>query len=126
MPRHVQSRRLVAARQRGCVSDLFKSKNTQCVLGGSRTDPSTGGLNAPIHPSSAFKYLDMAENTYPRYFNTPNQRAAVAKFPRKTEPPCRPSRFEAVYYPPRFHYKAGELAIRPGGAYDRLERSTKG
>lgn len=54
-------------------------KNTQCVHSGSHADPRTGGLNTPIYPSSVFKYLDMAENTYPRYFNTPNQRAVVAK-----------------------------------------------
>ena len=54
-------------------------KNTQCVHSGSRVDAATGGLNTPIHPSSAFKYLDMPENIYPRYFNTPNQRAVVEK-----------------------------------------------
>jgi cystathionine beta-lyase/cystathionine gamma-synthase len=54
-------------------------KNTQCVHSGSRVDGATGGLNTPIHPSSAFKYLDMPENIYPRYYNTPNQRAVVEK-----------------------------------------------
>jgi len=54
-------------------------KNTQCVHSGSRVDPAIGGLNTPIHPSSAFKYLDMPENIYPRYYNTPNQRAVVEK-----------------------------------------------
>jgi cystathionine beta-lyase len=54
-------------------------KNTQCVHSGSRVDPATGGLNTPVYPSSAFRYLDRAENIYPRYFNTPNQRAVVEK-----------------------------------------------
>ena len=54
-------------------------KNTQCVHSGSRVDPATGGLNTPIFPSSAFRYVDMPENIYPRYFNTPNQRAVVDK-----------------------------------------------
>jgi cystathionine beta-lyase len=54
-------------------------KNTQCVHSGSRVDPAIGGLNTPIHSSSAFKYLDMPENTYPRYYNTPNQKAVVEK-----------------------------------------------
>ena len=54
-------------------------KNTQCVHSGSRVDPATGGLNTPIFPSSAFRYVDMPENIYPRYFNTPNQRAVVEK-----------------------------------------------
>jgi len=54
-------------------------KNTQCVHSGSRVDPAPGGQNTPIYPSSAFQYLGRAENTYPRYFNTPNQRAVIAK-----------------------------------------------
>lgn len=54
-------------------------KNTQCVHSGSFVDPAIGGLNTPIHSSSAFKYLDMPENTYPRYYNTPNQKAVVEK-----------------------------------------------
>jgi cystathionine beta-lyase len=54
-------------------------KNTQCVHSGSRVDPATGGLNTPIYPSSAFRYVDMDENIYPRYYNTPNQRAVVEK-----------------------------------------------
>jgi cystathionine beta-lyase len=54
-------------------------KNTQCVHSGSRVDPATGGLNTPIYPSSAFRYVDMNENIYPRYYNTPNQRAVVEK-----------------------------------------------
>lgn len=54
-------------------------KNTQCVHSGSRVDPATGGLNTPIYPSSAFKYMDMLENTYPRYYNTPNQKTVVEK-----------------------------------------------
>jgi cystathionine beta-lyase/cystathionine gamma-synthase len=58
---------------------MVMQKDTQCVHSGSRVDTATGGLNTPIHPSSAFKYLDMVENTYPRYYNTPNQRAVVEK-----------------------------------------------
>jgi len=54
-------------------------KTTQCVHTGTRKDKSTGGLNSPIYPSSSFEYLDAAENIYPRYYNTPNQRAVVEK-----------------------------------------------
>jgi cystathionine beta-lyase len=54
-------------------------KNTQCVHSGARIDPATGGLNTPVYPSSAFRYLDTAENIYPRYYNTPNQKSVVAK-----------------------------------------------
>jgi len=54
-------------------------KNTQCVHAGTRKDKSTRGLNTPIYPSSSFEYLDVPENIYPRYFNTPNQQAVVKK-----------------------------------------------
>jgi len=54
-------------------------KNTQCVHSGARVDPVTGGLNTPVYPSSAFRYVDGTENIYPRYYNTPNQKAVVEK-----------------------------------------------
>jgi cystathionine beta-lyase len=54
-------------------------KTTQCVHSGTRKDKTTGGLNSPIYPSSSFEYLDAAENIYPRYYNTPNQRVVVEK-----------------------------------------------
>lgn len=54
-------------------------KTTQCVHAGTRKDTATGGLNSPIYPSSSFEYIDAAENIYPRYYNTPNQRAVVEK-----------------------------------------------
>jgi cystathionine beta-lyase len=53
--------------------------STQCVHAGTRKDRETGGLNSPIYPSSAFAYLDAVENVYPRYYNTPNQKAVAAK-----------------------------------------------
>ena len=55
------------------------SKNTQCVHSGSIADHRTGGLNSPIFTSSSFRYVDAAENVYPRYFNTPNQKAVSEK-----------------------------------------------
>jgi cystathionine beta-lyase/cystathionine gamma-synthase len=54
-------------------------KHTQCVHSGARKDKATRGLNTPIYPSSAYEYLDAAQNTYPRYFNTPNERVVVEK-----------------------------------------------
>jgi cystathionine beta-lyase len=39
----------------------------------------SGGLNSPIFTSSSFVYLDADENVYPRYFNTPNQKAVIDK-----------------------------------------------
>ncbi len=55
------------------------SKNTRCVHSGSIADGLTGGLNSPIFTSSSFGYIDAEENVYPRYFNTPNQKAVCEK-----------------------------------------------
>jgi cystathionine beta-lyase len=54
-------------------------KNTKCVHSGSIPDTMCGGLNSPIFTSSSYDYLDADENVYPRYFNTPNQKAVVEK-----------------------------------------------
>ncbi len=54
-------------------------KDTRCVHSGTCRDPNTRGLNTPIYTSSSFEYLDTPENVYPRYFNTPNQKAIVRK-----------------------------------------------
>ncbi len=54
-------------------------KETICVHSGTIDDDQAGGLNSPIYTSSAFNYLDREETHYPRYFNTPNQRAVVEK-----------------------------------------------
>jgi cystathionine beta-lyase len=54
-------------------------KETQCVHSGAIKDTMTGGVNSPIFTSSAFSYLDRDDLAYPRYFNTPNQNAVVAK-----------------------------------------------
>jgi cystathionine beta-lyase len=54
-------------------------KETQCVHSGAIHDVMTGGVNSPIFTSSAFEYLDRDHLAYPRYFNTPNQNAVVAK-----------------------------------------------
>ena len=54
-------------------------KETQCVHSGAINDEVFGGVNSPIYTSTAFDYLDRSPVMYPRYFNTPNQRAVVAK-----------------------------------------------
>ena len=53
------------------------SKLTQSVHVGSVGDPLYGGLVNPIYTSSAYDYDK--EILYPRYFNTPNQKAVVEK-----------------------------------------------
>jgi len=54
-------------------------KDTQCIHSGTYRDRNTGGVNTPIYTSSSFEYLDAENNVYPRYFNTPNQKAVVDK-----------------------------------------------
>ena len=52
---------------------------TKCVHSGEGTDTITKGLNTPIFPSSAHEYLDAENVTYPRHFNTINQKVIVQK-----------------------------------------------
>jgi cystathionine beta-lyase len=52
---------------------------TQCVHAGTLSSPHSTGVNSPIITSSAFEFMDVDDNIYPRYFNTPNQHAVVKK-----------------------------------------------
>ncbi len=52
---------------------------TKCVHAGTISDPVGNGVNSPIIPSSATRFLDLEDNVYPRYFNTPNQNAVASK-----------------------------------------------
>ena len=54
-------------------------KHTQCVHSGTYNDPGTKGVNTPIFTSSSFEYMELSENVYPRYNNTPNQKAVIDK-----------------------------------------------
>jgi cystathionine beta-lyase len=54
-------------------------KETTCIHSGTIKGESRFGINTPIFTSSAFEYIDLDEVIYPRYFNTPNQRAVVEK-----------------------------------------------
>ncbi len=54
-------------------------KDTVCVHAGSIKDSQFGGVNSPIYTSSAFEFLDQEDSQYPRYFNTPNQKAISDK-----------------------------------------------
>jgi cystathionine beta-lyase len=51
---------------------------TICVHTGTLAT-SEQGVNTPIYTSSAYPYRNAEENTYPRYFNTINQKAIVQK-----------------------------------------------
>ena len=54
-------------------------KETQCIHSGNLEDTVAGGVNSPVYPSSAFNYLEGGDVPYPRYFNTPNQKAVIEK-----------------------------------------------
>jgi cystathionine beta-lyase/cystathionine gamma-synthase len=57
-----------------------KSKLTQSVHAGSFGDTQFKGTVTPIFPSSAYDYENVEGGTmYPRYYNTPNQKAVVEK-----------------------------------------------
>ena len=61
-------------------SSRKNSKLTQSVHAGSFGDPQFKGTVTPIFPSSAYDYEDVGGSTmYPRYYNTPNQRAVSEK-----------------------------------------------
>lgn len=55
------------------------SKLTQSVHSGSPGDKQFKGTVTPIFPSSAYDYEDVPATLYPRYFNTPNQKAVIEK-----------------------------------------------
>ncbi len=56
-------------------------KPTQCVHEGTIESTVHQGVNSPIFPSTSSGYIDPEVDTlvYPRYFNTPNQKAVVNK-----------------------------------------------
>lgn len=55
------------------------AKLTASVHVGSAGDPQFKGIINPIYPSSAYDYEELPETQYPRYFNTPNQKAVAEK-----------------------------------------------
>ena len=61
------------------LREIDMRKETQCVHAGAIKDTVYGGVNSPVYTSTAFEYLDRTPVAYPRYFNTPNQKAVVDK-----------------------------------------------
>lgn len=57
----------------------MQSKLTKSVHAGSHGDSVFGGTVTPVFPSSAYDYEDTSPSLYPRYFNTPNNRAVIEK-----------------------------------------------
>lgn len=58
---------------------MSKNQNTLCVHAGTIYSDDTQGINTPIHTSTSHGYLDTDVRLYPRYFNTPNQKALQDK-----------------------------------------------
>ena len=56
-----------------------KGLNTRCIHEGELHDEKYKGAVSPIYLSTAYDYLEVEDNKYPRYFNTPNQLALSKK-----------------------------------------------
>ena len=56
-----------------------KGVNTKCVHSGDLIDDRFKGAISPLFPSTAYDFIDVNEDKYPRYFNTPNQLALSKK-----------------------------------------------
>ena len=52
---------------------------TRCVHAGTIKDDVKKGINSPIYTSTSFEYIDQADTIYPRYLNTPNEKAVADK-----------------------------------------------
>jgi cystathionine beta-lyase/cystathionine gamma-synthase len=55
------------------------NRETLCVHAGGLEDTLSGGINTPVFTSSVYRYGEKSPRIYPRYFNTPNQRAVIEK-----------------------------------------------
>lgn len=75
----MKTRKQTADPEQGRQQGPMPGKETLCVHAGAISDTVYGGVNSPIYTSSAFGYLDQGHVPYPRYYNTPNQRAVVEK-----------------------------------------------
>ncbi len=56
-----------------------KGVNTKCVHSGDLIDDRFKGATSPLFPSTAYDFIDVNDDKYPRYFNTPNQLALSKK-----------------------------------------------
>ena len=52
---------------------------TRCVHAGTIHDQVEKGINSPIYTSTSFEYIDQPDTIYPRYLNTPNEKAVAGK-----------------------------------------------
>ncbi len=52
---------------------------TRCVHAGTIRDELKKGINSPIYTSTSFEFIDQEDTIYPRYLNTPNEKAVAEK-----------------------------------------------
>jgi len=52
---------------------------TRCVHAGTMHDEVKKGINSPIYTSTSFEFIDQVDTVYPRYLNTPNEKAVAEK-----------------------------------------------
>jgi len=52
---------------------------TRCVHAGTMHDEVKKGINSPIYTSTSFEFIDQKDTVYPRYLNTPNEKAVAEK-----------------------------------------------
>ena len=52
---------------------------TRCVHAGTIRDEVKKGINSPVYTSTSFEFIGQDETVYPRYMNTPNEKAVAEK-----------------------------------------------
>lgn len=52
---------------------------TRCVHEGTLKDERDMGINSPVYTSTSFAYIEKEDTIYPRYLNTPNEKAVAEK-----------------------------------------------
>lgn len=52
---------------------------TRCVHAGTIRDDLNKGINSPIYTSTSFEFINQEDTIYPRYLNTPNEKAVAEK-----------------------------------------------
>ncbi len=52
---------------------------TRCVHSGTLRDDLNRGINSPVYTSTSYEFIGREETVYPRYLNTPNEKAVAAK-----------------------------------------------
>jgi cystathionine beta-lyase len=53
--------------------------STRCVHDGTISDKEQKGINSPIYTSTSYEFIDQTDTIYPRYLNTPNEKAVAIK-----------------------------------------------